>query len=132
MDRTPWTVHPTPQLIPVQLHASVRARATTPCLVHNTSGDLPSQSRTMHGASSTKVKGRGGLGLGGGGRFEALRLTVTSLSNVPAVLLGARHRWVSLACGVLMQLCAGTLYSVTAWGVPLKETAGWDGEAVKP
>ena len=36
--------------------------------------------------------------------------------------------WVSLFLGVCMQLCAGTLYSVTAWGVALKEKAGWESD----
>ena len=42
--------------------------------------------------------------------------------------LGANHVWVSLFLGVCMQLCAGTLYSVTAWGVTLKEVAGWNSD----
>jgi hypothetical protein len=59
----------------------------------------------------TGMKGRGDL--------------VASIADGPAVFFGSRHRWVSLVVGVLVQLCAGTLYSVTAWGVPLKEAAGW-------
>ena len=47
----------------------------------------------------------------------------------PSTFLGPRHRWVSLVLGVAMQLCAGALYSVTAWGVPLRDRCGWnDGE----
>ena len=51
---------------------------------------------------------------------------VRSITDAPAACFGAHHRWVSLAVGVCMQLCAGTLYSITAWGVPLQEAAGWD------
>ena len=51
---------------------------------------------------------------------------VRSITDAPAACLGVHHRWVSLAVGVCMQLCAGTLYSITAWGVPLQEAAGWD------
>ena len=45
--------------------------------------------------------------------------------DAPARFLGERHRWVSLALGVAVQLCAGTLYSVSAWGVALRDAAGW-------
>ena len=44
--------------------------------------------------------------------------------DAPARFLGERHRWVSLALGVGVQLCAGTLYSVSAWGVALRVVAG--------
>lgn len=58
--------------------------------------------------------------------MEAGRALGNLLADAPASFLGSHHRWVSLAVGVCMQLCAGTLYSVTAWGVPLKDAAGWD------
>ena len=45
------------------------------------------------------------------------------MRDLAARALGANHVWVSLFLGVCMQLCAGTLYSVTAWGVTLKEVA---------
>tara|TARA_B110000977_G_scaffold133341_1_gene169848 strand:+ start:9188 stop:10774 length:1587 start_codon:yes stop_codon:yes gene_type:complete len=43
----------------------------------------------------------------------------------PARVLGERHRWVSLGLGIAVQLCAGTLYSVSAWGVALRGKTGW-------
>ena len=48
--------------------------------------------------------------------------------DAPARILGERHRWVSLALGVAVQLCAGTLYSVSAWGVALRDAAGWQND----
>jgi hypothetical protein len=48
--------------------------------------------------------------------------------DAPARVLGERHRWVSLALGVAVQLCAGTLYSVSAWGVALRDAAGWQND----
>ena len=53
---------------------------------------------------------------------------IASITEAPATCLGSYHRWVSLFVGVCMQLCAGTLYSITAWGVSLKEAAGWEKE----
>ena len=46
----------------------------------------------------------------------------------PARVFGDRHRWVSLLLGVFVQLCVGTLYSVSAWGVSLREVAGWQSD----
>ena len=60
--------------------------------------------------------------------LSSLGNLIASITEVPATFLGSHHRWVSLAVGVCMQLCAGTLYSITAWGVPLKEAAGWEKE----
>ena len=48
--------------------------------------------------------------------------------DAPARVLGERHRWVSIALGVAVQLCAGTLYSVSAWGVALRDAAGWEND----
>ena len=48
--------------------------------------------------------------------------------DAPARVLGERHRWVSFALGVAVQLCAGTLYSVSAWGVALRDAAGWEND----
>lgn len=53
---------------------------------------------------------------------------IASITQAPATCLGSYHRWISLFVGVCMQLCAGTLYSITAWGVSLKEAAGWEKE----
>jgi MFS family permease len=46
-------------------------------------------------------------------------------ADAPSALLGPAHRWVSLAAGVLTQLVSGSVYSVGAWGVPLRDAAGW-------
>ena len=50
------------------------------------------------------------------------------LEDAHARAFGANHRWISLALGVCVQLCAGSLYAVNAWGQPLKEAAGWSSD----
>ena len=81
------------------------------------SGSSHLQTTDNNNVGMTAKAGGGGTGAGG---------VLWLVTEGPGVLMGARwHRWVSLGLGVCMQLTAGTLYSITAWGVPLKEAAGW-------
>ena len=50
------------------------------------------------------------------------------LEDAHARAFGANHRWISLVLGICVQLCAGSLYAVNAWGQPLKEAAGWSSD----